>query len=145
MVKLHLPHMYMFLLIIPKEKIISIYYTIPPNFSNLLGSYATFSSPSRRILWVSSNLATSSRTLSAFFCGFDRGASRVFRSFSPIRYYNQLPDHFCSTANDGCRAQSNLFEDSKSIFGYLLRLQIHSQYIHYCSLGRGTKVVRKLV
>ena len=55
MVKLHLPHMYMFLLIIPKEKIISIYCTIPPNFSILLGSYATFSSPSRRILWIRSN------------------------------------------------------------------------------------------
>ena len=142
MVKLHLPHMYMFLLIIPKEKIISIYYTIPPNFSILLGSYATFSSPSRRILWVCSNFI---KDTICFFCGFDREASRVFRSFSPIRYYNQLPDHFCSTANDGCRAQSNIFEDSKSIFGYLPRLQIHSQYIHYCSLGRGTKVVRKLV
>ena len=91
MVKLHLPHMYMFLLIISKEKIIRIYSTMPSNFSILLGSYATFSSPSRRILWVCSNFI---KDTICFFCGFDRGASRVFCSFSPIRYYFQLPENY---------------------------------------------------
>ena len=81
MVKLHLPHMYMFLLIISKEKIISMYSTIPPNLSILLGAYATFSNPSLRILWVRSNFF---KDPFFFFCGFDRGTSRVFRSLSPI-------------------------------------------------------------
>ena len=120
MVKLHLPHMYMLLLNISKEKIISIYSKILPNLSILLGSYATFSSPSRRILWVRSNFFKDNI---CFFLWLWSRASRVFRSFSPIRYHNQLPHHFCSTANNGCRAQSKLFVDSKSIFGYLLRFQ----------------------
>ena len=133
MVKFHLPHMYMFLLIISKEKIISIYSTTPPNFSILLGSYETLSSLSRRILWV---------------------CSKFFKK--TVCFFVALTEEHPESSVPFC--QSDIIINFLTIFVPLpiMAVELNQNYkcieygfaneegIRICS-GRGTKMVRKLV
>ena len=112
------------------------------NTSELFNTFRIIRDPLKRFASNSLGpLQLLQRHFLLFFCGFDRGASRVFRSFSRILYCIQLPHHFCSTANNGCKAQQKLFGASKrnilapSSFS-------NSQSMHY-GIGRVTKVVRK--
>ena len=94
-----------------KKMIITIYSTIPPNLSTLLGSYATLSIPSPCILWVRSKFQLLQRLFLLFFMALT--ADHLESSAPSCESYTQLPHYFCSTANNGCKAQQKLFGVSK--------------------------------
>ena len=81
MVKLHLTHMYIYVHVFVDrfkgKKNFNLFYSMPKLFNTfeiIRDLLKTFASNSL------GQILTSSRILSAFFCGFDYGASRFFRS-----------------------------------------------------------------
>ena len=88
MVKFNLPHIYMIFGECQRKQACLFSLKYPRTFQPVLGSYATLSSLSPRILWVRSNFF---KDTLFFFSGLDRGASRVFHSFSKILYSTFSP------------------------------------------------------
>ena len=126
MVKVHLPPMYMLLLIVSKEKIISIYSTISPNFSILLGSYVTFSSPSRRIVWVRSNFFKDTICFFVALTAKHPESSATFRQSDIIINFLTILVPLPIMAVE---LNQNYLEIPKEAIWYVLRFQIHCQCI----------------
>ena len=140
MVKLHLPHMYMFLLIVSKEKIISIYSTISPNFSILLGSYVTFSSPSRRIVWVRSNFFKDTICFFVALTAKHPESSATFRQSDIIINFLTILVPLPTMAVE---LNQNYLEIPKT---YSDTFFVCKSIVNtFTSLVRGTQMVRKLV
>ena len=88
MVKIHLPHMYMiFVECYRKQILCSTDLQYCTKFFNTFRIRSALSSLSLQTLWVHCSFFKNT----FFFSGFDRGASRVFRSFSRILYATSSP------------------------------------------------------
>ena len=88
MVKIHLPHMYMiFVECYRKQILCSTDLQYCTKLFNTFRIRSALSSLSLQTLWVRCSFFRNT----FFFSGFDRGASRVFRSFSRILYTTSYP------------------------------------------------------
>ena len=114
-----------------KKTNLFIYSTICSNFSTLLGSWATLSSPSARTLWVRSSFFKDNFFF--YFSCFDGGAFRVFRYFSRILYAPSSPFLFRPVMV--VKFNQKYLELPKEAFWNLLRSQIHCQCIRRLDAG----------
>ena len=87
MVKLHLPHMYMIFVECYRKQLCSSVLQYCTKLFNNFRIRSALSSLSLQTLWVRCNFFRNT----FFFSGFDRGASRVFRSLTRILYTTSSP------------------------------------------------------